>query len=96
MTQTEMPARLQPGRGILKINRTQIMTRTKRSKSQADLLFEAMVAAGYLVPTGGMRPDRQGVLQPVYVSREWAVKMGLPLPPLLPLLPFPEDQQKAN
>jgi hypothetical protein len=33
-----------------------------------------------------MRPDRQGVLQPVYVAREVAAKMGLPLPPLKPLL----------
>jgi hypothetical protein len=79
------------------------MTKTKKFKSQAvrraehRLAFEALVAAGHLVPTGEMRPGPiTGELQPVYVSREWAVKMGLPLPPLLPLLPSPEDPQKAN
>jgi hypothetical protein len=41
-----------------------------------------------------MRPDSKGVLQPVYVHRDVATKMGLPLPPLKPLLPEDESGQK--
>jgi hypothetical protein len=54
------------------------------------LLHQTLVATGYIVPTGEMQPDSKGILQPVYVHRDVAAKMGLPLPPLKPLLP--EDQ----
>jgi hypothetical protein len=35
-------------------------------------IFHEMVESGELVPTGEMRPDRNGVLRPVYVLRAFA------------------------
>jgi hypothetical protein len=58
------------------------------------LLHQKLVAAGYIVPNGEMRPDSKGVLQPVYVLREVAANMGLPLPPLKPLLDEDESGRK--
>jgi hypothetical protein len=43
-----------------------------------------LIASGRIVPTGEMRPSRDGVLQAVYVTRDHAEAMGLPLPPLRP------------
>jgi hypothetical protein len=76
-------------RGGASMTTTRTISETELAESRLD--FEALVAAGYLVPTGKMRRDRQGVLQPVYVLRKYAAAMGLPLPPLLPVLPVPED-----
>ena len=50
---------------------------------QLRLAFENLIAAGYLIPTGEKRPSRKGTLQPVYVARETAIEMGLPVPPLI-------------
>jgi hypothetical protein len=36
--------------------------------------FQEMVDSGELVPSGEMRPNRSGKLQPVYVLREFATK----------------------
>jgi hypothetical protein len=73
------------------------MNDRETERAEFRLLFQAMVAAGYLVPTGEMRPGPQsGVLQPVYVLREYAAAMGLPLPPLLPLMPFPRRSTESK
>ena len=51
------------------------------------IAWERLSAKGVLVPTGEMRPASTGELQPVYVHREVAKAMGLPLPPLRPACP---------
>jgi len=43
--------------------------------------WESLIARGIAVPTGEMRPDSTGELVPVYVHRDQAKAMGLPLPP---------------
>jgi hypothetical protein len=59
----------------------------ERHRAEVRFALQELVAAGHVVATGEMRPGvRTGVLQPVYVLREVAAKMGLPLPPLKPLL----------
>jgi hypothetical protein len=46
------------------------------------IAWESLIAQGIAVPTGEMRPNSKGELVPVYVHRDWAKAMGLPLPPL--------------
>jgi hypothetical protein len=36
--------------------------------------WQRLIDNGTIVPTGEMRPDRNGVLQPVYVHRDFAKK----------------------
>jgi hypothetical protein len=68
----------------------------ERHRAEIRFALQELVAAGYVVATGEMRPGRRtGVLEPVYVLRKYAAEMGLPLPPLKPLL-FPGDHSKKN
>jgi hypothetical protein len=65
----------------------------ERHRAEIRFALQALVAAGRAVQVGEM-PDSQGVLQPAYVHRKYAAKMGVPLPPLKPLLPEDESGRK--
>jgi|AmaraimetFIIA100_FD_contig_81_1620727_length_508_multi_3_in_0_out_0_2 hypothetical protein len=60
--------------------------------------FESLIEQGLAVPVPGKtRPGRDGKPQQVYVHRDWAEKMGLPLPPLKPRRPWEnEDDGSAG
>jgi hypothetical protein len=61
------------------------------AKSELRAAWEDLIAWGLIVPTGEMRPGRNGEPEPVYVLREVAKAMGLPLPPLLTDVPPVND-----
>jgi|AmaraimetFIIA100_FD_contig_31_58292579_length_333_multi_6_in_0_out_0_1 hypothetical protein len=48
--------------------------RAEQRHAEAAEAWQSLIDDGTIVPSGEMRPDRDGVLRPVYVHREFATK----------------------